>query len=225
MSRKNTFGLLSSLLLTLTACASNSSTTSPPTPTVTDTRGTQFSVSCSGSMCTLTVQDPAIAPMSCDSAYGTDTFVILWSRVLTIHVLNVPTSGGTPQVSAAEPGHPVKCAATSDCSAWDATLGSITYQFVCQNGICQDPSKVLTTNDVITLCQADLRWPSTCPYITSQPFADRLAEIGQVCDSSGQCASVPADCWQPTDLGQTTSTVDGGAGVVDSGASAQDSGV
>ena len=225
MSRKNIVGLLSLLPITLIACAGSSPTVSTPVPTVTDTRGTEFAVSCSSSMCTLTVQDPSIKPLSCDSAYGTDAFAMLWSRVLSIHVLNVPSAGGPSQISAAEPGHPVACTATSECSRWDATIGTIAYQFVCQNGICQDPSKELTTNDVITLCQADIRWPSSCPYITSQPFADRLAAIARSCDASGQCANVPSSCWQPTEPGQPVSTVDGGAGAVDSGAAAVDGGV
>jgi hypothetical protein len=134
-------------------------------------------------------------------------------------VLNIPTAGGPAQVNVGEPGHPVACTTNDQCSPWDATIGSIKYQFVCQNGICQDPNKVLTTSDVVTLCQANILWPSTCPYITSQPFANRLAEIAQGCDAlSGQCVSVPADCWQPTP------TVDGGAAAVDSGAAGIDSG-
>ena len=212
--------LLPLSLILLSSCANTSSSSDTPTVTVTDTLGTQFSASCSSSMCTLTVQDPSIQPLSCDAAYGADTFVMLWSRVLTIHVLNIPASGGPAQVSAAEPGHPVACAVDADCTPWNATIGVFKYQFSCQNGICQDPSKVLTTSDVITLCQADIRWPSVCPYITSQPFASRLVEIGALCDAiSGQCASVPADCWQ------AIPAVDGGIGAVDRGVGAVDSGV
>jgi len=223
MLRTTTVGILSSLLVivsvSVSACSGNSPAATTPAPTVTDTLGTQFAASCSSSMCTLAVQDPSIKPLSCDSAYGSDAFVMLWSRVLTIHVLNVPSAGGSPQVNVAEPGHPVSCTASDQCTPWDATIGNIKYQFVCQNGICQDPNKVLTTSDVITLCQANILWPSTCPYITSQPFAKRLAEIAQGCDAnSGQCVSVPADCWQPTP------TVDGGIAALDSGAASVDSG-
>ena len=205
-------------VLTLASCSSGSGSSSTTPTVVTDTLGTKFSVSCSSSLCTLTVQDPSIKPLSCDSAYGTDAFVALWSRVLTIHVLNVPSSGGSPQVNAAEPGHPVACTTTDDCTPWNATIGNVQFQFACLNGICQDPAKSLTANDAITLCQADLRWPSSCPYVTSLPFANRLAEIAVSCGAGTECAGVPADCWQPT------ATADAGGSAADSGAAAADSG-
>jgi hypothetical protein len=180
---------------------------------VTDTLGKQFKVSCSNSLCTLKAQDPGLKPLSCDSAYGTDAFVLLWSRVLTIHVLNVPSSGGPPALNAGEPGHPVACTTTADCATWDATVAEVPYQFTCLNGICQDPIQALTANDVVTLCQADIAWPFACPYVASLPFANRLAEIATSCIPNAKC-SVPADCWQ------VTATADAGANAVDSSAAA-----
>jgi len=224
MLRTRNLGALSFIVLSvlsvlsLAACSSGSSSSSSTPTVVTDTRGTKFSESCSSSICTYTAQDPSIKPVSCDSAYGSDAFVILWSRVLMIHVLNIPSSGGNPQASAAEPGHPVACTTVDDCTPWNATFSGVQYQFTCQNGICQDPTKALTANDVITLCQADIPWPSSCPYVASSPFANRLAEIAVTCPSSTQC-EVPADCWQPT------ATVDAGVSAADSGAAAADSGV
>jgi hypothetical protein len=54
------------------------------------------------------------------------------------------------------------------------------------------------TYDVLTLCQADLAWPTMCPYITSQPFASRISEVASLCGSRDTCVSVPADCRQLT---------------------------
>jgi hypothetical protein len=212
MSRITKLAFLPFTLLTLATCSTGPDSSIPTATIVTDTLGTKFSASCSSSICALTVQDPSIKPLSCDAAYGTDTFVMLWSRVLTIHVMNIPSSGPA-QLSVAEPGHPVACTTTdADCSLWNATVGQISYQFTCLNGICQDRDKSITQSDAITLCQADILWPSACPYITSLPFASRLAEIGASCGSGTQCAGVPADCWQPT------ASAAGGIPAVDSGA-------
>jgi len=207
------------ILCALTACTNSpspSSGSSTPPPVVTDTLGKQFIASCSSSLCTLTAQDPSLKPLSCDSvsaAYGTDAFVLLWSRVLTIHVMNVSSSGGAPELTAGEPGHPVACTTADDCATWDTTVGSTQFQFTCLNGICQDPAQALTANDVITLCQADIAWPFACPYVASLPFANRLAEIAVSCIPNAKC-SVPADCWQ------ATATADAGASAVDGSSAA-----
>ena len=73
------------------------------------------------------------------------------------------------------------------------------------------------TYDILTLCQADILWPTRCPYLTTQPFASRIAEIATLCGSKDTCATVPADCRQLS----AAAPIDGGVQVptpgVDSG--------
>ena len=207
MARNTRLSALSILFSLVAACAGSSSSSGTSPAVVTATLGVQFSVSCSGLYCSLTSNDPNVVPTSCDGANGTDTFVLVWARILTVHVLNVPTSG-TIQVNAAEPGHPVVCASDTDCyspgfiSAGDGATyacqsGLCQATQMCSGGVCQTPP-ALTTNDVITLCQADIPWPKSCPYITSQLFANRLVEVAASCGANTYCASVPSDCRQPT---------------------------
>ena len=203
--------VLSAALLTL-GCSSGSSSSTPSSPVVTDTLGNAFAVSCSTSLCALTPKDPTLTPYSCSIGSGTDAFVILWSRILMIHTMNV-VSGSAVEFSSAEPTRPVACTADTDCSPWNAT----NYNYTCVNGICQAVSVSLTTSDVIALCQADIPWPSACPYLTSNPFASRMVEVGAVCGVSKTCSVVPADCKQPT----ATTALDGGTSTqtgIDSGA-------
>lgn len=206
MSRITNLQFLSSTLLVLAACSSTPASSNNPTTVVTDTLGVQFSVSCSGLYCSLTSNDPNVVPTSCDGAIGTDTFALVWARILTVHVLNVPTSG-TLQVNAAEPGHPVVCASDTDCyspgfvsagngATYACQSGLCQATQMCSGGVCQTPP-ALTTNDVITLCQADIPWPKSCPYITSPLFANRLVEVAASCGANTYCASVPGDCRQP----------------------------
>ncbi len=185
---------LTILLVSAVACSSSSSSggSSPPAA-VTDTLGYVFDANCSGGICTLTPEDPRIVPLACDSVQSGDTFVMLWSRILTIHVLILST--GPIEVNAAEPGHPVACTGDADCMPWDATLGTTTYQYTCSNGICQDTAKSLSPEDVITLCQADIPWPTSCPYVATEPFASRLVEVAATCGTIASCL-VPADCRQ-----------------------------
>jgi len=207
--------VLSVALLTL-GCTNNPSSSIPGSLVVTDTLGNSFAVSCSSSLCTLTPKDPTLVPYSCSVGYGTDAFVILWSRVLMIHTMNV-VSGSAVEFSSAEPTHPVACSADADCSPWNATISGVDYTYTCVNNICQSVALNLSTNDVIALCQANIRWPTGCPYITSNPFASRLAEVGVACGLSTTCSTVPADCMQPT----ATTGLDGGAPAqtgIDSGA-------
>ena len=99
MARNTRLSALSILFSLVAACAGSSSSSGTSPAVVTDTLGVQFSVSCSGLYCSLTSNDPNVVPTSCDGANGTDTFVLVWARILTVHVLNVPTSG-TIQVNA-----------------------------------------------------------------------------------------------------------------------------
>jgi len=205
------------LLAALVACTSNDSSNalngSPSV--VTDTLGVHFAVSCSGALCTLKSQDSDATPTSCDGSNGTDTFTFVWSRILTVHVLNLPTAGMI-EVNAAEPGHPVACVTDADCYSpgmLDSAGSAATY--ACQNGLCQATQLCfggscdtrLTTNDILTLCQADIPWPKDCPYITLPLFADRIAEVAANCGSNTYCAKVPSDCRQPAAL----DAVDGGS--------------
>jgi hypothetical protein len=204
--------LVLSVALLALGCSSNPSSSISGSLVVTDTLGNAFTASCSGSLCALTPNDPTLMPYSCSVGYGTDAFVILWSRILIIHTMNV-VSGSAVEFNAAEPSRPVACTADADCIPWNAT----SYTYTCVNNICQAVSVGLSTNDVIALCQADIPWPSGCPYITSSPFASRMAEVGAVCGLSKTCSTVPADCKQPA----ATSALDAGAPAqagIDSGA-------
>ena len=203
--------VLSVALLTL-GCSSGSSSSTPGSLVVTDTLGNVFTASCSSSLCALTPNDPTLMPYSCSVGYGTDAFAILWSRILIIHAMNV-VSGSAVEFNAAEPSRPVACTADVDCTPWNAT----SYNYTCVNNICQAVSVSLSTNDVIALCQANIPWPTGCPYITSSPFASRMAEVGEVCGLSKTCSTVPADCKQPA----ATPALDAGAPAqagIDSGA-------
>ena len=55
----------------------------------------------------------------------------------------------------------------------------------------------MQTIDVIALCQADLPWPTSCPYITDPKFANRMVEVAAYCGSTAKCSNVPPDCRQP----------------------------
>jgi hypothetical protein len=72
--------------------------------------------------------------------------------------------------------------------------------YVCQEELCQSNSSTtpMTTTDVIALCQADIPWPLSCPYVTNVVFAQRMVEVGQLCGTAANCSTVPADCKQPT---------------------------
>jgi hypothetical protein len=197
MMARNMKTLILSVALLSLGCSSNSSSSTPSSLVVTDTQGKEFTASCSSSLCALTPKDATLRPYSCSVASGTDTFVILWSRILMVHVMNV-VSGSAVEFSAAEPTRPVACTVDADCSPWNQQLNGVNYEYTCVNAICQAASLSLSTNDVIALCQADIPWPSGCPYITSSPFASRMAEVGVACGLAQKCAAVPADCKQPT---------------------------
>ncbi len=244
--------LLLAAWLPQAGCSSNSTASGTTgATTVTDTLGNKFSIACAGSLCSLSPTDRTnVMPFSCDSAYGTDTFILLLGQILTIHVVNVPSSGPV-QISAAEPGRPVACTTDANCPSPTQTAGVALPIYSCVAGLCQATEVCtggtlcaapagLTTNDVITLCQADIPWPKQCPYIVSQPFANRLNEVAASCGANTYCSKVPADCRQPTaaldagvaalDAGVASADagaagVDAGTGAVDGGAGAVDAGI
>ena len=224
MSRLPLFFLLVSLSLFQVICADNSSSTGSTGSTyVTDTLGKVFSVSCSTSLCTLTPMDSTLKALSCENlSGGTDTFALLFgTQILTVQALMVPSSGNI-SLSAAEPAHPVACATDADCLPdW------FSPAYTCQNGLCQsiNTSTPMLTVDVIVLCQADIRWPLSCPYVTDPVFVGRLAEIAALCGSTSDCTKIPPDCRQPTAVtpgpdasaSPDTPSIDAGAGEMDGG--------
>jgi hypothetical protein len=211
-------------LLMQLACTKDNSTSSSST-VVTDTLGNKFTVSCGASICSLLPEDNSLIARSCNSSYGTDTFALIWGRVLSVHALTV-SSYGPYQINNAEPAHPVACASDADCVPAGLYANGQRITFSCINGICQDPSFDLLTSDVITLCQADIPWPDSCPYVTSNPFAERLAEIAELCGPQNKCSAVPPDCRQvgspAIDAGGGGSVLDGGVGAVDGAGGAVD---
>jgi hypothetical protein len=229
MSRISLSGLALALVVFQVACSSNSSSSTGPTTgmVVTDTLGKVYSVSCSTSLCTLTPKDANLKPLSCDFEQGgTDAFALLYgTRLLTVHALLVPTSGNI-SLNAAEPARPVACATDADCLP-----DLFTKPFTCQNAICQyiGADMPMQTVDVIALCQADLPWPTSCPYLIDPTFAGRMAKVGALCGSASDCAKVPPECRQPTapepapatgldaSAPPSTTPLDAGAQAVDSG--------
>lgn len=207
----------------LGACSDSSSTSTGETGlTVTDTLGKVFSISCTGTFCSLTPSDPNLKPLSCDIEYGgTDTFALVyWYKILRVNAVLVPLAGYTAR-DLAEAGHPIACATDADCAP-----GLFTPGFTCLYGLCQDTSDTappLAIEDVITLCQADIPWPKSCPYLTDPTFAYRMSEIAALCGSDAACSKVPADCRQPiapasppdASAVPSTTEVDGGAGGLD----------
>ena len=187
------------LLFFHAGCTSNTTRASSLSTVVTDTLGNRFSVSCSDSYCAVTSQDPGVTPVSCESGDGTDAFVLVWGRILSIAALQI-TPAGDLQLSGANPSHPVTCTSDANCLSPDLVVGvnKAAVSFSCMNGLCQLPPQSLMTIDVISLCQADILWPAltSCPYVTSPQFASRLVEVASVCGSTLTCANVPADCRQ-----------------------------
>ncbi|MBN2574288.1 MAG: hypothetical protein JXP73_06965 [Deltaproteobacteria bacterium] len=201
------------LLLGLGACASSDSTSNGPRGVVKDTLGIAFDVDCGSGWCRLTPQDANVKPVSCDwGGYGTDTFVLMLSRLLIVHVVATPPVGPL-HANAAEPGHPVACDADADCLPPGLGTSSGPVVLSCANGLCQDPTKQLGTNDVMALCQADIPWPTSCPYVTTLPFAACLEEIAAACGASTYCDHVPADCRQVV-AAPVAPAIDGGGSSV-----------
>jgi hypothetical protein len=181
---------------------------------VTDTLGNSFGVSCSGALCALTPKDADLVPKSCSAGVGTDSFVLVPGPLLSIYALLVSSSGSV-ELNAAAPSRPVACMTNADCLDPGISGGAITYTYACSNGLCRcsnaacsTPDGNLLTYDVLTLCQADIPWPSACPYITSQPFASRIVDVANLCGTKDTCAVVPASCRQLT--GPTSQPIDGG---------------
>jgi hypothetical protein len=223
MSRITKLGFLSCIVVMLAACSSGSSAPNGTAMVVTDTKGWKYDVYCSGGLCTLAPLDSHLVPTTCESGTGTETFILVPFSLLSIYAAVVPTSGPV-QFSAAEPSRPVACGSDADCLPAETVMAGASY--ACTNGLCQCSSQTCTTTDgnpttyeVLTLCQADLAWPTACPYITTQPYASRISEIATICGSTDTCTAVPADCRQLTPPasadggGQPTpvTPVDGGA--------------
>lgn len=205
------------LLLLPLACSNEPSSTVSAPMILTDTLGLKFKLYCAGALCVLDPEDPNIKPYSCDSGYGVDRFAVVWGKILTVHVIRVPESGGLIQLNAAEAGHPVACATDADCITEIGWSGGVSASYACQYGLCQqtqlctggscdDPP--LTTNDVLTLCQADLPWPTSCPYVTSPAYASRILQVAATCGAATNCSVVPAECRQ---VGPVGNFYDGGA--------------
>jgi hypothetical protein len=212
------------LLLFLHAgCAANSTSSSTVSTVISDTLGNTFDVSCSDSYCALTPKNSSLTPVSCELGDGTDAFVLVWGRILSIAAVQV-TPAGDLQLSAANPAHPVVCTTDAECLSPDlqVSVNNAAVAFSCMNGLCQLPPQALMTMDVVALCQADIPWPTlnSCPYVTSPQFASRLVEVASVCGSSLTCATVPANCRQlgpAADAGSAPTVDAGSAPAVDAG--------
>jgi hypothetical protein len=175
-------------------CTSTPSSSSPNV-TVTDSLGKRFTMSCGSSICSLIPEDTNLVARSCNSGYGTDAFALIWGRILTVHALTV-SSYGAYEINHAEPARPVVCASDADCVPTGLYANGALTSFSCMGGLCQVPSQPLLTSDVIALCQADIPWPTACPYVTTHPFADRLAQIADTCGAEVRCDVIPPACRQ-----------------------------
>jgi hypothetical protein len=190
------------LLLALpVACASEPSSSSPQ-GTITDTLGNPFNVDCASGLCRLA---PAgdLVPVSCMDGVGTEAFVLIPYPLLSIYAVRV--SYGGIQLNGGNPSRPVACMSNADCLPAGVPVSQGTCTFACTNGLCRTTNSLcarngdlLRTDNVLTLCQADIPWPKACPYITTEPYAHRIAEVAAVCGASETCAAVPADCRQLT---------------------------
>lgn len=205
------------VLLTVPWACAGEPTSSGGTPiVVTDTLGLRFDLDCSSGRCVLMAENSSVAPVSCAIGSGTDAFLLSPNSLLSIYAMHVAASGEVA-INAADPSHPVACATDADCLAPGISLGSALRSYTCQYGLCllhetcsNDTctpwDKVLLTYDVLTLCQADLPWPTSCPYLTSQPLAGRIAAVADACGSNTTCATIPPACRQLAGPG-----IDGGA--------------
>ena len=209
MSRFSSCVFLALCSFSLGAC-SGDSTSSSLTATVTDTLGKSFQVSCTDGYCGLSPTDSNLKPLSCDEEYGaTEAFALVWwTQIMRVHAIQIPESGYV-SFNPAEPGHPVACATDADCAP---SLFSTTA-FTCQYGLCQYISidNPMQTEDVIALCQADIPWPLSCPYLTNPLFAARMAEVAALCGPAPDCSKVPADCRHAVAPIAPTPVPDGGA--------------
>lgn len=223
MSRISISHALAILLALPLGCAGSSSSSGNSQGVVTDTLGNIFDVTCTAGLCTLVARDPYIVARSCANGTGTDSFVLALDPLLAIYAVRMPVSGQV-QLGVADPSRPVACTSDADCLPSLITLGGGTPAYACSNRLCQctnaacaTPDGNPLTYDILTLCQAEILWPTRCPYLTTQPFASRIAEIATLCGSNNTCATVPADCRQLS----AAAPIDGGGQVptpgVDSG--------
>jgi hypothetical protein len=191
------------LLFTLVDCASESSSSSSSSSTgvVRDTLGWKFNVACASGLCSLTPQETNLSPLTCESGNGTETFILVPDKLLSIYAAIVPSTAGNVQLSGAEPSRPVACNVDADCLPSGAIMTGVTY--ACTNGLCQCASSACDTADhnfytydVLTLCQFDIPWPTLCPYVTLPAYASRINEVAALCGSKTTCDKVPVDCHQ-----------------------------
>jgi hypothetical protein len=204
MSRTTISHALAILLALPLGCSSTPSSSGTSQGVVTDTLGNTFDVSCAGGLCTLAPRDPYVVPISCANGSGTDSFLLAMDPLLAIYAVHIPTSGEV-QLNAADPSRPVACTSDADCLPTLVTVAGGVPAYACTNGLCQCANAACAssdgkpmTYDILTLCQADILWPTRCPYLTTQPFASRIAEVATLCGSMDTCATVPADCRQLT---------------------------
>jgi hypothetical protein len=206
MLRITNLSFLSLIVLALADCASGSTSSDGTTMVVTDTLGWKYDVGCSGGLCMLSPHNTSLVPKTCETGSGVESFILVADPLLSIYAAVVPASG-VVQLSAAEPSRPVACVSDTDCLP--AGMVAMGASYACTNGLCQCSNSVCASNgqngdplvyDVLTLCQADLKWPESCPYITSQPYANRIAEVATLCGTGNYCTAVPADCRQLTSV-------------------------
>jgi hypothetical protein len=223
---------LSFFALTLAACSSSSTSSDTSTTVVTDTLGWKFDVNCSSGLCALTptAHQPS-SPRRARPAAVVETFHPgSGSLARDLRCDRSRPSGQMCSSAAPNPLSPVACVTDADCLAVPARSHArrrpMRARTTC--AFCADASSKCASNgqngnpltyDVLTLCQADIPWPSLCPYIASQPYASRIAEVATLCGSKATCATVPADCRQLTpapaaDGGAQSSSIDSS---VDSG--------
>lgn len=181
-------------------CSSSNSSSGNTSMQVTDTLGNVFNANCSNYYCALQPVDTLLAPLSCESDPngGTELFAIVsGTQLMTAHAIFNPASGGDILLNPAEPAHPIACTTNADCLP--SVFASSPY--TCQSGLCQSSQPYpLLTVDVVALCQYDIPWPNSCPYLTNPKFASRMAEVAAACGSQTECpaSAIPADCRQIT---------------------------
>ncbi len=207
MSRFSSVALLAVGLGPLFGCVSDKSTSSDSSdPVFTDSVNVKYTLSCSGSICVANPLDSSIEPLTCQlQDDGQDVFALVRAHVAAVAAVHISPLGDLV-VSDAYPSRPLVCTSDAECPNSTNTGGAIPTTFTCLNGLCQYPAREVATDDVIALCQADIPWPTSCPYITTDPFASRLAAIARTCRAGANCTTVPPECRQltaPPDAGTT----------------------
>jgi hypothetical protein len=181
------------------ACAGDGSSSSSANKlTIQDSVGVQFSLDCSSGVCVATPANAGVSAHSCQIGGGYDIFVLLQSQILSVGAVRV-TASGDLVFNEGSPARPLVCTSNAGCPNAVSTNSALSHPYTCLNGLCQDIAGDLTfgTDDVVSLCQADLPWPTGCPYILSKDYADRLAAISQNCVPGVNCTTIPPVCRRP----------------------------